>query len=178
VSRGKMAAVGLVGLGLAVLAWAGLSSFLSGDAGPRRLAGPMVGTGGAAGDLFSGTPLPTVEAVGLPADAQALPPGDYGVDVGQGGGIRGSWQARGVGCENEGLIRVDTDRGSFLAGVALSPGVSCELLLGQWRRAAAASTMVGVRYIPGTDRAQRGLTIVNERGVSIHFPVGGAWRIP
>jgi hypothetical protein len=128
-------------------------------------------------------PLPTetrsttflpADTARLPAGAQPLQPGDYGVSDEGGGAVEGTIPADGMRCNGDSLLEIATDEGTFIAGVSRIGDWSCQSALDQWRSVSPTDSAIGLRY--SDDSSGAFVLLVDDRGGSLSLRVDGAWR--
>jgi len=152
---------GLLILGL------GLLAACSGGADDARSSQP----GAPAGTPF---PLSTPDSAALPADAQPLGEGDFGLGDGPGGTVQGKLTGATVECDTAGFMHVKTSDGTFLAGVVRAGDWDCQRALDKWTDMNKSAAAVGVRHAGSGDNET--LTLINDAGGSLTMRVSGAWR--
>ena len=60
-------------------------------------------------------PFSTPNAEAVPAAAQPLKEGDYGIAEAGSGSLKGTLSSKGLTCDNDGFLHVDTDDGAYVA---------------------------------------------------------------
>ncbi|HZT06021.1 MAG TPA: hypothetical protein VFC51_03255 [Chloroflexota bacterium] len=118
--------------------------------------------------------IPTMAA---PPGAQPLPATSVGVVQTAQGGIAGTLPAR-VGCDADGLLRVETSEGTILAGVPKDGTLTCEGVVSQWQTVASSTGDVGIRYSPAQPGQPASMTLVSDAGRTLSLSVAGAWSAP
>jgi hypothetical protein len=121
-------------------------------------------------------PFSTPKAEALPPGAEPLGQGDYGIADAGSGLLKGTLASTGLSCDDEGFLHIDTDQGTFVAGVVSAADWNCTKALSDWQRDNPAQDGIGLRYTLGG--GLNTILIVNDAGNrSMTLRVSGAWKI-